>query len=251
MNLNNIPTFKIDSYIFDKNNYNLILYLSNLLGKKAESIVSILDQCNFFNNSPEGRLLLAVLHDLHHFSCGNFFIVENGAIKTIALIKSNQIDISELILDRSLSINQIAVSGMDSLSEVKLNLSSLTEVTITHNSNIDLLICDIQNLRKIHLSFNKFTDTKIYNTPNVDELRLINNDGANINISEFRFLKKLTIKNNLEEIVIKNNIFLEELDCSGNKIESLDLSCLPNLKTLNCSGNMIESLYISGLTNLE
>ena len=45
--------------------------------------------------------------------------------------------------------------------------------------------------------------------------------------------------------------YLTELNCSGNKLGSLDLSGLDNLRLLNCKNNKLTSLDLTSLVNLE
>ena len=81
----------------------------------------------------------------------------------------------------------------------------------------------------------------------------VNLDGdEGISPSEAEAVKTLDISDkkiaNFNEINYFIN--LEELTCSNNQIESLDLSGLKNLKTLRCQNNKLSELLISNNSNL-
>ncbi len=70
-------------------------------------------------------------------------------------------------------------------------------------------------------------------------------------IEHFKNLTKLDCSNNkLESLDISKNTNLTELDCSNNELTSLNLSKNTNLTKLTCYDNNLESLDVSKNTNL-
>ncbi|EJL60335.1 DUF7619 domain-containing protein [Flavobacterium sp. CF136] len=79
-----------------------------------------------------------------------------------------------------------------------------------------------------------------------------NGDGE-IQVSEASVIKYLDV-NSSEIASLKGiNYFtnLQFLDCSSNRLNTLDVSGFANLKTLNCSYNQLPSLNVSSLINLQ
>ena len=75
------------------------------------------------------------------------------------------------------------------------------------------------------------------------------------NMEEIRYFDSLRAldcsSNKLTSLDLSQNTYLEYLDCSSNKLTSLDISQNTVLKTLYCSSNQLTSLDISQNTVLE
>lgn len=70
-------------------------------------------------------------------------------------------------------------------------------------------------------------------------------------IEGFKLLKNLSChENQISDLDLSQNIYLEELNCIGNQINNLDMTKNGILKNLYCSNNQLENLNISKCSNL-
>jgi protein phosphatase 1 regulatory subunit 7 len=109
----------------------------------------------------------------------------------------------------------------------------------------------------IGLSFNSFSQNVRIPDPNFKQ-RIIalgydTNDDGQIQVSEAQKVTNLYVNNlgivNLEGI--NSFVNLEEFGCYNNKITTLDVSKLKNLKHLFAGRNRITNINLAGLTELE
>ena len=101
---------------------------------------------------------------------------------------------------------------------------------------------------------NALVNTKCVDSDNnnsIDSDADLNNDGE-IDVSEAVKVNTLDIDSlSISSLAgIDNFKYLKHLDCSFNKLTSVDVQSLTNLVSLNCSSNQLTSLDIQSLTNL-
>ena len=92
-------------------------------------------------------------------------------------------------------------------------------------------------------------------TSNIDAVEYLKLTNLNISslegIQDFSSLKILICdSNNIENLNLNSNIFLEELNCTDNFINSLSIQSCIYLKQLRCWRNQLENLDIYNNTNL-
>ena len=92
-------------------------------------------------------------------------------------------------------------------------------------------------------------------TSNIDTVEYLKLTNLNISslegIQDFSSLKILICdSNNIENLNLNSNIFLEELNCADNFINSLSIQSCIYLKQLRCWRNQLENLDIYNNTNL-
>ncbi len=101
---------------------------------------------------------------------------------------------------------------------------------------------------------NALVNTKCVDSDNnnsIDSDADLNNDGE-IDVSEAVKVNTLAIDSlSISSLAgIENFKYLKHLDCSFNKLTSLDVQILTNLESLVCGSNQLTSLNVQGLTNM-
>ena len=104
-----------------------------------------------------------------------------------------------------------------------------------NNNLTELVLPELNMLEELHCAGNKLTD------------RLFENHVSNIRVLDCS-------NNEIRNISIDGNngyCALEELDCRGNGLESLEIRDCSKLKTLNCSNNSLQELDVSECPSLS
>jgi len=121
-----------------------------------------------------------------------------------------------------------------------------------------LVFCSITSAQIINFpdaNFkNALVNTKCVDSDNnnsIDSDADLNNDGE-IDVSEAVKVNTLSIDSlSISSLAgIENFKYLKHLDCSFNKLTSLDVQILTNMESLVCGSNQLTSLNVQGLTNM-
>lgn len=134
------------------------------------------------------------------------------------------------------------IEAFENLTFLSCVANYITELDLSHNTQLTDLICSMNSLHSLDLS----------NNPHLRNLRCSFNPMENLDLSHNVRLKYLYTENTLlSTLDVSNNPDLLELSCHTNYIETLNLSVNTQLIFLNCSSNWISSLNVSQCPNLE
>ncbi len=179
------------------------------------------------------------------------------------------------------AVKEIAVSekGITSLKGVEYftklekldcSINPLTELDVTHNTELKELICngnwiesnpnqltrlDVSKntaLQILNCGQNKLTALDVSKNTALISLIITNNDIEALDVSNNTALTRLICyANNLKELDVSYNTELTDLQCSSNLLTELDVSNNKELKELLCHYCQLTMLNVSGCTKLE
>ena len=122
------------------------------------------------------------------------------------------------------------------------NGANLTALDPSHNTQLEILYCSINQLSSLDVSHN--TQLEI--------LYCSRNQLSSLDVSHNTQLKELwCIGNQLTTLDVSKNTQLEELYCYSNSLSTLDVSKNTQLKELSCYSNQLTSLDVSKNTQLK
>ncbi len=150
----------------------------------------------------------------------------------------------------------------------KLDASSnaLTSINITESPLLEELSVDDNQLTSLDISTNtaltqlsgndnQLTSLDVSNNVALLIINANNNDISNIDVSSNSSLEILNLaQNNLtnaSDLVLGTNTNFSDLDVSGNNLETLDVSGVPNMNELICSNNNLTEIDVNGFPLLE
>ncbi|MCR5848476.1 MAG: S-layer homology domain-containing protein [Lachnospiraceae bacterium] len=150
-----------------------------------------------------------------------------------------------------------------SLKELWCANNNLTQLNISGNSELELLLCsgnkltylDAGNhtkLTEINCSENNLTGLNISGCTGLKSLVCNDNKLTSLDISTNTALEALYCDNNkLYALTAGNNISLKTIYCQRNGFTGLNFGFAPNLEELCCSENKLEQLNVSNNTVLK
>ena len=127
---------------------------------------------------------------------------------------------------------------------VKLNCNhnKLTELDVSHNSQ----------LRELYCHTNQLTSLDVSGTTALRILYCSMNQLTSLDVSQNTALQELGCSDNkLTSLDVRQNAALTYLACAENQLTSLDVSKNTQLQTLYCYENQLTSLDVSGTTALQ
>ena len=137
----------------------------------------------------------------------------------------------------------MTVYGNISSFKCSSNGANLTDINVSHNTELTYLSCSDNNLGGLDVSLNT----------QLTELRCYHNQLTSLDVSHNTQLVELDCSYNifLSSLDVSHNTQLVGLDCSSNHIRSLDVSHNTQLVELDCSSNFLHSLDVSHNTQLR
>ena len=163
----------------------------------------------------------------------------NDTLKKLEIVES---DIKDIDLSNYSSLRVLMLQSDYFLKNI--DLSKLTELEdLSLNGDIKIKDIDLSMLNNLETLDITGVDTKILNLENNPKLINVNCSGGD---------KALTGKDkgNISEIIFPNDCKIENLNCSSNDIEVLNIRSLPCLEVLDCSNNKIGILDFSDSPNI-
>lgn len=131
------------------------------------------------------------------------------------------------------SLSSLDVSKNTKLKELYCYNNHLTSLSLSNNANLEVLYCYCNQLTRLDVSKNtklkvlhcgdRGTDYYLYNVET----------------------------NSFPKLDLRNNVLLEEVDCTCCGVEYIYVSGLTKLKELNCYKNSIREINVSTCTSLE
>lgn len=164
----------------------------------------------------------------------------------------------------SSSTNGVAIDAFGS--PIAIDINSDGEIQVSEALNVFRLhfyyqqISDLTGIQSFvnlkifyssGLSIDNY-DISLFNSMNIEELRIINTTVNNLNVSGISSLKILDCTHSyLTSINISGLSNLEELICSENWLTTINLSTNNNLKKLYCRENYLTNINLTNLINLN
>lgn len=162
---------------------------------------------------------------------------------------------SNLQIDNSIVIQNMFINDNPNLTELTINNSSKLHHLFCNNNSIltSLSISNAPDLVSLDCSFNNISDLNISQLNSTVGVGIECNDNNLVNLdTNGVFIVELNCDNNqIESLDLTSNSNLYSLYCEFNKIESLDLTANTNLVNLGCGNNNISNLNLNGLNLLE
>ncbi len=163
-------------------------------------------------------------------------------------------------LINNLKLEKLHLKSKNTTLDISNNLLLKTIDLECCNDLISLEITNFNNLNFLEIWNCGLTKLDVSNTPVLEILKCHSNDQLNeLNLSNTPKLKKLACDYNsdkkngtgLTKFTFGEVPFLEELNCSNNLLENIDVKKCPNISLLNCSSNKLTSLDLTNNINLE
>ena len=128
-------------------------------------------------------------------------------------------------------------------------------------NRIDIAASDISSLKGVetlsaltvlHCGGNKLTELDVSHNTQLEELACGGNQLTSLDVSKNGKLRELDFNNNqLTSIDVSGNPSLRELDCSSNKLSALDVRKNAQLQILSCYDNRLTALDVSENKQLQ
>ena len=171
--------------------------------------------------------------------------------------------ITSLTLASPSLTNLIGIEDFTSLMSLSISTSSISNIDISNNQYLTVLmiiqsqlssidLTNNPNLTNVDIRWNNISSIDLSNNLNLTQLETAYNPINSLDLSNNIYLTELFCHNNqLNSLDLNNNGFLEYLSCANNLITSLDLSNNPLLTNINCSDNPLECLNYQNGNNLN
>jgi len=187
------------------------------------------------------------------------------------LIISDLPQIETIFCASNLSLVNLEVNNVESLTNLRCGTNILETLTIKNAPLLSYLDCSLNRLKSLKLQnasslselscgFNLLENLDLDSIPNLQYLACHGNTLTTLNLTNLNNLISLSCFQNLiENLYFTNTKELTEIDCSGNNISSLDLSELENLTYVDFRTNNIDQMilgpsqdiwYLDGSENL-
>src|SRR5690625_198927 len=132
------------------------------------------------------------------------------------------------------------------------NVPKLRNIDIRNTSLTDISFVDTPNVQDILIINSKLQEIDLSTLPNLRSLDITNGEIKNIDLSQAPQLKGLGLTNNqIEEIDVLSLKNLESLYVNGNKLTSINIKGLDKLKRINLSNNQLTDIDLSDQTQLK
>ena len=160
-------------------------------------------------------------------------------------------------------LTELDVSHNSQLRELYCHTNQLTSLDVSGTTALRILYCSMNQLTSLDVSQNtalqelgcsdnKLTSLDVRKNTNLTELRCYENQLTSLDVGKNTNLKTLSCSNNkLTSLDVRQNAALTYLACAENQLTSLDVSKNTQLQTLYCYENQLTSLDVSGTTALQ
>ena len=182
--------------------------------------------------------------------------------------KNGYLSDTEVAAVTELSIGKQGISSLNgigffkNLTKLDCSGNRLTNLDVSHNTELTTLECNKNNLENLDVSHNakltkffcssnKLANLDISHNTDLTELGCSSNKLSSLDVSHNTELTTLVCSHNkLTSLNLSNNTKLTTLNCDFNKLASLDISHNTDLTELNCTKNNLKSLDVSNNKNL-
>ncbi|MDD7318774.1 MAG: hypothetical protein SOZ80_02050 [Prevotella sp.] len=170
---------------------------------------------------------VSMLHELKYLACGDNLITE--------LNLENNPNIVELYCYNN-QLDELNVSNLKSLKKLSCGINRISTLDVTKNTDMMTLLCHYNLIEELDLTKNS----------NLMALALSGNKVSSIDLSKNPYVMTLHAAELplTQSLDLSKMSMLEQLYMYGSNLSSLDISHNPNLDELSCSHNKIESLDI-------
>lgn len=219
--------------------------LTDLLSRKNFHTTLDLSQSTdlrflLLQDSPLTSLDLSHCSKLDSVICTN-----NSKLRTLSLPQEAP-QLKKLDLGTCPQISSVNLSGMPRLEYLNLAEDGLTELDVSHNRELKVLIAGksyIKQLSKITFPTPSNLETLILP---ITALRKLDLSGLpNLEVLMVSYSESLT------ELQLHGLKRLKSLDCQGCALTELDLSGCPNLQELICNNNQLTELNCARMSHLR
>lgn len=176
---------------------------------------------------------------------------ENGSVSNYSTIDTNEdgeIQVSEAILIKTLTINSCNISNLEGIN----SFSNLQYLNCGANYLTSLNVSNLSSLKSLSCGINPITNLNLNGLIDLQKLLCNNTQLTSVDLSSLINLKEVYCSGiNLSNLNISGLTNLEILDCSNSALTNINLVGLVNLKFLFCSFNLLTSIDLSGLASLQ
>ena len=161
-----------------------------------------------------------------------------GLLHTATFSGNTSLKVLETIYQPNFQV--LDLTGATSLERLETQVSNLTTLKVNYLANLIFLDCHENQITELNLS----------GLSSLTTLHCEFNQIDNLDITDASEVKLVYCNNNLiEEFTVSpiTNMPLAYVDCSFNKIKTLDFSNLGNeFKGVNCENNLLEEIHVKG-----
>jgi len=201
------------------------------------------------------------LDGIEYFKNLVFLNVGENLIREISLINFDSL---EIVICHENLLHSLVLENLPSLKEVQCRNNNLSELILEDLDFLEFIQCDNNKLETLQLSnlpeltFLSFNDNFLLDLPllqfpQLDYLAFSNNRISSIEgvdgLLNLRYLHSQ--RNRLTSIQLYNLPNLKQFSCYLNNIEVLEVDNSPLLETINCKFNDIANLDLSGFPELK
>jgi len=152
------------------------------------------------------------------------------------------------IRDRSF-LDVLILNGYDTDGDGNISLAearAVLSLNINGQNISDLSgIESFSNLEKLECGSNSFTELNLTGNPALKILVIVGGNLKKLNLSGATSLTSLDCDGNqLTTLDVSKNTLLDSLECGNNRIERLSFKNNLNLRTVNCSSNNLSSIDV-------
>ena len=135
------------------------------------------------------------------------------------------------------------IEAFPNLKVLKCGNNSIQNSDLRQNPKLETLKCNKNQLTQLELSKN----------PDIKYLYCSENQLEQLDVSHLELKYLYCSHNDLEQLNVKKSKWLEELDCSSNRLTALDVDVThkPNLVRVECQNNKLTSLILGENQMLE
>lgn len=135
------------------------------------------------------------------------------------------------------------IEAFPNLKVLKCGNNSIQNLDLRQNPKLETLKCNKNQLTQLELSKN----------PDIKYLYCSENQLEQLDVSHLELKYLYCSHNDLEQLNVKKSKWLEELDCSSNRLTALDVDVThkPNLVRVECQNNKLTSLILGENQMLE
>lgn len=135
------------------------------------------------------------------------------------------------------------IEAFPNLKVLKCGNNSIQKLDLRQNPKLETLKCNKNQLTQLELSKN----------PDIKYLYCSENQLEQLDVSHLELKYLYCSHNDLEQLNVKKSKWLEELDCSSNRLTALDVDVThkPNLVRVECQNNKLTSLILGENQMLE
>ncbi len=182
----------------------------------------------------------------------------DGILTEEELASVTQIDVSMRGIQ-----NLKGIELFGALKELNCSNNQLSELDVSHNTELERLYCSYNNLQQLSLenntnlislssSFNRISSLDVSNKPRLKTLNSQMNPMTQLNLTGSTALEWINVANNaLTNLDLSTNVELHYVNLFDNRLTSLNVDTLSNLDFLNVGSNQLTKLDLSQNKNLN